>query len=172
MYALVTDAPISFPYLFLRSLNEVYRSSSTSHALFFSVFIHRILLHLALDDFPMSEPVHIFTLIGATFLKQRVAQLRASSKRPRVKPSSVAPPPSSSIGDTMAEESVDLAVAAIPPLYTSNDSNIRRMLETIMTVQAAHGQLLVDMLNELYALRVDLKYIRRLPPPPPFDDGF
>ena len=39
-----------------------------------------------------------------------------------------------------------------------------------MTVQEAHGQILVDMLNELCALRVDLKHFRRSPPPPPFDD--
>ena len=40
LYALVTDAPISFPPLFLRSLNKIYKSSSTSHALFFLIFIH------------------------------------------------------------------------------------------------------------------------------------
>ena len=45
LYALVTDAPISFPHLFLRSLNEVHRSSSTAHVLFFPMFIHQILLH-------------------------------------------------------------------------------------------------------------------------------
>ena len=33
LYALVTDAPINFPHLFLCSLNKVYRSSSTAHAL-------------------------------------------------------------------------------------------------------------------------------------------
>ena len=38
LYALVTDAPISFPHLFLRSVNEVYRSSSTAHALFHPIF--------------------------------------------------------------------------------------------------------------------------------------
>ena len=41
-----------------------------------------------------------------------------------------------------------------------------------MIVQAAHGQLLVDMLDELRALRVDLAYLRRSLSPPPFDDGF
>ena len=41
-----------------------------------------------------------------------------------------------------------------------------------MTVQAAHGQILVDMLDELHALRADLAHHRRLPLPPPFDDGF
>ena len=73
LYAFVTDASISFPHLFLHSLNEIYRSSSTAHALFFPVFIHRILLHLGLDEFPASEPVHIIAPIGATFLGQRAA---------------------------------------------------------------------------------------------------
>ena len=169
LYAFVIDAPISFPHLFLRSLTEVKRSSSSSHALFFPVFIHRILLHLGLEDFPVSEPVYIVALIGATFLQQRVAQMRASSKRPRVESYSVAPSPPSSTGDTFAEASVD-PTAAVPPPSTSDDSDIHRMLETVITVQAAHGQLLVDMLDELRALRSDLESIKRLPPPPPFDD--
>ena len=71
MYALVTDAPISFPRLFLPSLNEVHRSSSIAYALFHPVFIHRILLFLGLDDFPAFEPIHIIAPIGATFLRQR-----------------------------------------------------------------------------------------------------
>ena len=64
LYALVTNAPISFPHLFLRSLNEVHRSSSTAHALFHPVLIHRLLLFLGLDDFPTSELVHIVAPIG------------------------------------------------------------------------------------------------------------
>ena len=52
-YALVIDAPMSFPYLFIRSLVEVHRSSSKSHDIFFPVFIHRILLYLGLEDFPV-----------------------------------------------------------------------------------------------------------------------
>ena len=71
LYALVTDDPISFPHLFLRSLNEVHRSSSTVHTLFHPIFIHRLLLFLGLDDFPASEPVRIIAPIGTTFLKQR-----------------------------------------------------------------------------------------------------
>ena len=63
------DAPISFPHLFLRSLNEVHRSSFTAHALFHPVFIHRILLFLGLNDIPAFEPVHIIAPIGATFLR-------------------------------------------------------------------------------------------------------
>ena len=139
LYALVTDAPISFPHLFIRSLIEVYRSSSTTHALFFLVFIHRILLHLGLEEFSVSEPVHIIAPIGVTFLKQRAAKIRASSKRPRVESFGVAPPPPSSTGDTSAEASIDLATVAVSPPSTSDDSDIRRMLETVMTIQAAHG---------------------------------
>ena len=98
--------------------------------------------------------------------------MRASSKRPRVETFGVAPPPPSSTGDTTVEESVDPAVATtIPPSSTSDDSDIRRMLETVITVQVAHGQILVDMLDEICALRVDLEHLRRLPLPPPFDDG-
>ena len=51
LYSLVTDAPISFPSLFISSLVEVHKSSAKSHGLFFIVFIHRILLHLGLEDF-------------------------------------------------------------------------------------------------------------------------
>ena len=59
LYAVVSDAPMSFPHLFIRSLIEVHRSSSTAHALFFPVFIHRILFHLSLDKFPASKPIHV-----------------------------------------------------------------------------------------------------------------
>ena len=69
MYALVTDASMSFPQLFILSLIEVHRNSSTTHGLFFPIFIHQILLHLGLEEFPMSEPVHIIAPIGATFLR-------------------------------------------------------------------------------------------------------
>ena len=83
--------------------------------------------------------------------------MRASSKCPRVETSGVAPPPPSSTSNTMAEESVDLAATAVPPPSTSDDSDIRHMLETIMTVQAAHGQILVDMFDEFHALQADLE---------------
>ena len=130
--------------------------------LFFPVFIHRILLHLGLDEFPNFEPVHIIAPIGATFLRQRAAQMQAGSKRPRVESSSgVAPPPPPSSGDPTA-------AAASPP--TSDDSSIRCMLDIIITVQPAHGQLLVDVLMELQALHADLASFKRSPPPPPFDD--
>ena len=83
--------------------------------------------------------------------------MRASSKRPGVESSSSTPPPpppaSSSLGDPATDAYVDpIAAAAVPSPSTSDDSNIRYMLETVMTVQAAHGQLLVDMLNEFRSL--------------------
>ena len=163
LYVLVTDAPMSFPHLFIRSLVEVHRSSFFAHALFFPVFIHRILLHLGLESFPASEPVHIIAPIGATFLKQRAAQMRASSKRPRVNSFSGAPPPPPppppSSSDLAADEFIDPAAAAPPP-PASNISSIRRTLDTVMTIQAAHDQLLVDVLIELQTLQADLASLR------------
>ena len=88
-------------------MNEVHKSSSTAHALFHPVFIHRILLFLGLDDFPAFEPVHIVAPIGATFLRQRAAHMRESSKCPRVKPSGTAPPPLSSTSTTSSEAFAD-----------------------------------------------------------------
>ena len=166
LYALVTDAPMCFPSLFIRSLVEIHRSSSKSHGLFFLVFIHRILLHLGLEDFPAFKPVHIIAPIGAIFLRQRVAQMKVSSKHPRVESSSSATsqPPS------IAEEFVDPTAAVDPPPSSSSDSFIRSMLDTVMTVQVAHGQLLVDVLTELQALCTNLASARRSCPPPPFDD--
>ena len=152
---------MSFPHLFIRSLVEVHKSSSTGHGFFFPVFIHRILLHLGLDEFPASEPIHIIAPIGATFLRQRATQMRASSKHPRVESSSgVAPHPPPSSGDPTADMYVDPTAAADPPPSTSDDSSIRSMLDTIMTVQAAHGQLLVDVLTELQALCAELVSFR------------
>ena len=99
-------------------------------------------MHLGLVEFPAFEPVHIVAPIGATFLRQRAAQLRASFKRPRVEPSGVVPPPPSSTGDTTVGEPIDHATNAatnVPPPPTLDDSDIQHMLETIMTVQAVHG---------------------------------
>ena len=121
---------------------KVHRSSSSAYAFFFLVFIHRILLHLGLDKFPTSEPIHLIAPIGATFLRQRIAQMRASSKHPRVESSSgVAPPPPppASSSDLAANKFIDPTAAATPTPFTSDDSSIRCMLDVIMTVQAAHG---------------------------------
>ena len=69
LHAFVSGASINFPHLFLRSLNEVHRSSAVAHALIHPISIHRILLFLGLDDFPAGEPVLIIAPIGATFLR-------------------------------------------------------------------------------------------------------
>ena len=140
MYAFVSGASISFPHLFLRSLNEVHRSSTIAHALIHPIFIHRILLFLDLDDFPTGEPIHIIALIGATFLRQKVAHLRVGPLHPRGASSGVVPPPPSSTGaDTAEASSVAVANADVPPSTTSDDSDIRCTLDHVLTVQAAHG---------------------------------
>ena len=43
LYAFMSGASISIPHLFLRSLNEVHRSSAVENALIYLIFIHRIL---------------------------------------------------------------------------------------------------------------------------------
>ena len=98
--------------------------------------------------------------------------MRSSSKHPRVKSSlGVAPPPPPpSSGDLAVDAFVDPTTTAAPPPSTLDDSSICRMLDTVMTVQAIHGQLLVDILMELPALRANLASFRWSPPPPPFDD--
>ena len=75
-----------------------------------------------------------------------------------------------SSGDPTAEKYVDPTAAVDPSRSTLGNSSIRSMLDTIMTIQAAHGQFLVDVLTELQTLRADLASIRQTPPPPPFDD--
>ena len=93
-------------------------------------------MDLGLEDLPASEPVHIIAPIDATFLRQRAAQLKASSKRPRVKSSiddASQPPPS---GDPSTKAYVDPTAAMDPPPSTSSDSSLRAMLDTVMTVQA------------------------------------
>ena len=154
--------------MFLRSLNEVHRSSTVGHALIHPIFIHRILLFLALDGFPSGEPVHVVAPIGATFLRQRAAHLRVAPSRPRGASSCAVPPPPSFIGVDAAETSGVAADANVPPPTASGDSDIRRMLDHVLTVQVAHGQILVDVLDEIRALRAELEQFRRSLSSPPF----
>ena len=92
------------------------------------------MLDLGLEDFPTSEPVHIIAPISATFLMQRAAQLKASSKCSRVKfsTSDASRPPTS--GDPIAEEYVDPTVAVDPPPTSLSESSLRSMLDTVMIV--------------------------------------
>ena len=139
LYAFVFGAYISFPHLFLCSLNEVHRSSAIGHALIHPIFIYRILLFLGLDGFPSSEPVHVVAPIGATFLRQRAAHLRVDLTCPRGASFGVVPPPPSSTSADAAEAfGAAAADADVPPPTTSDDSNIRRTLDHVLTIQAAH----------------------------------
>ena len=171
LYAFMSGASISFPHLFLRSLNEVHRSSAIGHALIHPIFIHRILLFLGLADFPTSEPVHVVGPLGATFLRQRAAHLRADPSVSQGAFSCSVPPSPSSTG--AAETSGAAATAAdVPPPTTSDDSDIRRTLDYVLIVQVAQRQILVDVLDEIRGLRADLARFRSSSSPPPFDDGF
>ena len=170
LYAFMSSASISFPHLFLRSLNEVHRSSAIGHALIYPIFIHRILLFLGLANFPSSELVYVVGSLSATILRQRAAHLRAGPSISRGASSSSVPPPPSSIG--AAETSGAATATDVPPLTTSDDSDIRCTLDLVLTVQAAQGQVLVDILDEIRGLRADLARFRSSSSPPPFDDGF
>ena len=171
LYAFMSNASISFPHLFLRSLYEVHRSSTIGHALIYPIFIHRILLFLGLADFPSSEPIHVVGPLGATFLRQRAAHLRADPLVSRGASSSSVPPPPSSTGAVETSRGGGAAID-VPPPTTSDDSDIRRTLDHVLTVQAAQGQILVDILDEIRGLRADLARFRSSSSPPPFDDGF
>ena len=135
LYAFVSGASISFPHLFLRSLNEVHRSSAVEHALIHPIFIHRILLFLGLADFPSGEPVHVVAPLGATFLRQRAAHLRVNPSGTRGASSGVVSLPPSSTGVDAAKMSgAGAADADVPPPTTSDDLNIRCTLDHVLIV--------------------------------------
>ena len=90
--------------------------------------------------------------------------MRVDPSGPRGASSGDVPPPPSSTGTAAVETSGAAANADVPPPTTSDDSNIRRTLDHVLTVQATQGQILVDMLDEIRALRVELAQFR----PPPF----
>ena len=97
--------------------------------------------------------------------------MKPSFKHPRVESSTgdASRPPT--FGDPIAKEYVDLTVAVDPPPSSSSDSSLRSMLDTVMIVQAAHGQILLDMLTKFQALRADLAGAKvSTPLAPPFDD--
>ena len=99
--------------------------------------------------------------------------MRVGSSRPRGESSGAVPsPPSSTSADTAETSSAAAADADVPPPTTSDDSNIRRMLNHVLTVQTAHGQILVDVLDEIRGSRAELAQFRRFSPPPPFNDRF
>ena len=163
----------AFLILFLRSLNKVHRSFAVGHALIHPIFIHRILLFLGLVDFLSGEPVHVVAPFGATFLRQRAAHLRVDPSGPKGTSSDdVLLPPSSTGADVAETSGAATADSDVPSPTTSEDSDIRRTLDHVLTVQAVQGQILVDVLDEIHGLRADLAWFRCSSSPPPFDDGF
>ena len=95
--------------------------------------------------------------------------MRVAPSRPRGASSSGVPPPPSSTGIAAAETSSAAETSGtatnvdVPPPTTSDDSDIHRTLDHVLTVQAAQRQILVDMLDEIRALRAELAQFR--PPP-------
>ena len=86
--------------------------------------------------------------------------MRVDPSCPRGASSGVVPPPPSSTGADAAEASgVGAADADVPPPTTSDDSDIRRTVDHVLTVQVAH---------EIRALCAELAQFRRSSPPSPF----
>ena len=90
--------------------------------------------------------------------------MRVAPSHPRGVLSSGVPPPPSSTGVDAAETSSAAADDDVPSPIASDVSDIRRTLDHVLTVQATHGQILVDMLDEIRALHAELAQFR----PPPF----
>nr|POE92176.1 hypothetical protein CFP56_55886 [Quercus suber]POF02056.1 hypothetical protein CFP56_18180 [Quercus suber]POF14761.1 hypothetical protein CFP56_43608 [Quercus suber] len=183
LYALITDSSICFPSLFIETIVEVRRSKYKRHGLFFPVLIHRVLKYLGLRNFPSQEVVHIQAPIGTNFLKQRSAQKKfaepsvGSPKRPRVQSTTGddvpyedmhGDPTAAVVEDGDDEVDVDTTAAAQtgPP-----PPSLRAMMETIMTTQATHGQVLYGLLADIAALRADVADFRRQVPPSPSSDS-
>ena len=166
-----------FPSLFIQTVVEIYRSKSKAQKLFFAVFIYRVLNFLGLKDFPTLELVHIIDPIGATFLKQQQAQMKSAEpsirtlKRPRGEAFSAA---LASSDQFVAEEvHVDPTIAldlagdddettdpAITPPFS-----LRATMESFMTTQAAHRQLLDELITKLAALIANFSKYRSVFPP-------
>ena len=128
-------------------------------------------MFLGLANFPASEPVHVVGPLSATFLRQRAAHLRADPSVSRGASSSSVPPLPSSTG-AVETSGGGAAAVDVPPPTILDDSDIRCMLDHVLTVQTAQGQILVDILDEIRGLRADLARFRSSSSPPPFDDGF
>ena len=99
------------------------------------------------------------------------AHLRVDPSGPRGASSGDVPLPPFSTGVDAAKTSGG-AATDVPPPTTSNDSDIRSTLDHVLTVQAAQGQILVDVFYEIRGLRADLARFWSSSSPPFFDDGF
>ena len=162
-----------FPSLFIQM-------GLCAHKLFFPAFIYRVLTYLGLENFPALELVHVTAPIGATFLKQRQAQMKSVepstgfSKRPRVEDTIAAPASNDQpvAVDTIEEIHVDPTIAMDPtsdaktvdPTVTPPLS-LCAMMETFMTTLVAHEQLIDELLTKFAALKADFaKYRSAFPP--------
>ena len=96
--------------------------------------------------------------------------MRADPSISRGASSSSVPPPPSSIG--AAETSGAVAATDVPPPTTSDDFDIQRTLDHVLTVQATQRHVLVDILDEIRGLRENLAWFWSSSSLPPFDDGF
>ena len=65
--------------------------------------------------------------------------MRTASSHPRGVPSSVVFPSSPTGVDTAETSGVAATDADVPPPTTSDDSDIQRTLDHVLTIQAAHG---------------------------------
>ena len=64
-----------------------------------------------------------------------------------------------------SDDDVDVDPTITPPLL------LHAMMESFMTTQTAHGQLLDELMTEVAALRADFAEYRSVfPPPPPSND--
>ena len=95
--------------------------------------------------------------------KEKIGSLSKLNERdPRIRtlldrtPSDVPPSPSSTSADTTKASGVAAIDANVPPLTTSDDLDIRRILNHVLIVQAAHGKILVDVLDDIRGLRAKL----------------
>ena len=104
-----------------------------------------------------------------------VEQSAGSSKRPQVKTPTVDPsPPKERHFDPMAtvSDGVDEVDLDTDGAQTANPSippclSLSSMMETFMTTQAAHEQLLDELLTEVAALKTNSDEYRSIFPPPP-----
>ena len=96
-------------------------------------------MHLSIQaDFPSGEPVHVVAPLGTTFPRQRATHLRVDPSGSKGASSCVVPPPPSSTGADAAKPSgAAVTDVDVPSLTTSDDSDIRRTLDHVLTIQAA-----------------------------------
>ena len=182
LYAFVIDSSMCFPSIFIQTIVDIYRSNSKSQKLFFPMFIFRILSFFGLSEFSSLELVHVIAPIEATYLRQRQTQMKSSkpstgtSKRSRGEASTTIP--ASGAMPAAKETFVDLIAVVDPPSVTedvdptvASPLSLYAIMQSFMTTQATHGQLLDELLIEVASLQADFaKYRTAFPPPPPFED--